>query len=58
MCHFLFQGSSKYTKIGIFGMKIYVPSGNTAVNCLSANCLQSLSSLAQLSLPYPQNGDE
>jgi hypothetical protein len=29
--HFLFQGPPEYTQIGIFGMKIFVPSGNPAL---------------------------
>jgi hypothetical protein len=30
--YFPFQGPPKFTKIGIFGSKIYVPSGNPGLN--------------------------
>jgi hypothetical protein len=28
------QDLLKFTQIGIFGLKIYVPSGNTALDCM------------------------
>jgi hypothetical protein len=39
---FLFQGLTKYTQIGIFGMQICIPSGNPARNPKKATQLQTL----------------